>query len=236
MIKALEWDSNFFGLNTGKLDAVNLSGDELVSALSTAKNSDFKLVYIFASHHDETIKKKILMSGAKLTDEKVTYTMNVSEFNPILSENICSRIGSELNTEFESLAFEAGQYSRFRTDEQIPRKKFEELYSLWMKNSLNGTFAKEVFTWEEEGKKLGMVSLGIRNGEGWIGLIAVNEAYRGKSIGKHLIHSVIDWFRKNKIEILNVQTQLENKSSCAFYEKVGFNIKGIEDVYHLWKK
>jgi dTDP-4-amino-4,6-dideoxy-D-galactose acyltransferase len=236
MIRPLEWDSNFFGINTGKLETANLSSEEVMAQLKTITTSGFQLVYIFTPHADEVLKKKIYRLGGKLFDEKVSYSMKVSGLAPLSSEFIHSSKGSEMDNDLESLAIESGKYSRFRTDPKIPRKKFEELYGLWMKNSLNGTFAREVFTYEENGKKLGMVSIDIRKGEGWIGIIAVNENFRGRSIGKLLIHSAGQFCKKNNVEILNVQTQKENKDSCSFYEKIGFHIRSIEDVYHLWSK
>lgn len=235
MIQALEWDSNFFGIKVGKLDLTTLSGDDMLRGVSEINKSDCKLIYVFAAHDEAKIKETLLKSGGILRDEKVTFSMDVRGFKHQLSSFVRSCKGEQMSSEFEYLAFEAGRYSRFRADEQIPRKKFEELYSLWMVNSLNGSFAKEVFIWEEDKAKLGMVSLGVKNNEGWIGLIAVSELHRGKAIGKYLIHQVIDYCQKQGIKILNVQTQLENRGSCAFYEKVGFKISNIEDVYHIWK-
>jgi len=236
MIKPLDWDSNFFGINTGRLDAVNKPDEDIRKIPEVAKGSGFRLIYIFAPHDNEKLSGEILKTGAVLADEKVTFSMNVAEFAPSISENVVSCLGSEMDDELESLAIESGKYSRFQTDERIPRKKFEDLYRLWMKNSLSGNFAKQVYAYEEEGKRLGMVSIDIRQGEGWIGIIAVNENYRGRSIGKLLIHKVIQFCRENKVNVLNVQTQLANQVSCAFYEKTGFSVKNIEDVYHLWNE
>jgi dTDP-4-amino-4,6-dideoxy-D-galactose acyltransferase len=234
MIRPLEWDSNFFGIKTGRLDTENRTTAEIISQLKSFKKSTFQLIYVFTLHNEAGPGKEIIKAGGRLVDEKVTYSMNISGFVPPLSVFIRSCMGAEMDRDLESLAIESGKYSRFRTDGQIPRKKFEELYRLWMKNSLNGTFAKEVFSYEEDGKKLGMVSIDIRQGEGWIGIIAVNEAFRGRSIGKNLIHAAVGFCRDNNVSILNVQTQAENKVSCSFYERIGFRIRNVEDVYHVW--
>jgi len=234
MISSLDWDSKFFGVKTGRLDTADLSVVDLVAGLKTINENKYQLVYIFTSHIDEVMKYEVIKAGGKLVDEKVTYSMNISGFVPDLTDKIYSCKGTKPDKDLEVLAIESGKYSRFRTDDRIPRKKFEELYLLWMKNSLNGTFASEVFTYMEDGKKLGMVSIDIRKGEGWIGIIAVNEAFRGRSIGKLLIHTVIQYCKENEVDILNVQTQMKNKVSCAFYEKNGFKIRNIEDVYHFW--
>lgn len=236
MIRPLEWDSNFFGIRTAKLDATNLSETGMRSQLESITKCGFELIYVFTPHNHEGLKQQILTAGGKLTDEKVTYFTNVTEMTPIHSGFIRSCLGNKMDTELEMLAIESGKYSRFKLDEQIPRKKFEDLYRLWMENSLNASFAEEVFVFEDEGKKLGMVSVDIRQNEGWIGIIAVNDAYRGKSIGKMLMHAAIGFCKDNKVKILNVQTQMANKVSCTFYEKIGFRVKGVEDVYHIWNR
>lgn len=236
MILPLEWDSNFFGIKTGKLNCADIQGDEVITCIKTINNSKFQLVYIFTPHHSNVLKEEIFKAGGKLYDEKVTYSINLSGFSPACSEFIHSCKGVEMDKDLETLAIESGAFSRFCTDPKIPRKKFEDLYRLWMKNSLNGTFAKDVFAYEENGKRLGMVSIDIRKGEGWIGIIAVNEVFRGRAIGKLLMHAAIQFCKENNLSILNVQTQMENTGSCAFYEKIGFHIRSIEDVYHLWRE
>ena len=235
MILPLEWDSNFFNVKTGKLDAKNISREELFNQLTSIRNGEFQLVYIFAPHNDPMLRKEIFNAGGKLCDEKITYTINLSGIPTTPPGFIKSCKGAEMDTDLEALAIESGRYSRFRTDDKIPRDKFEDLYRLWMMNSLNGKFAKEVFAYEDKGKRMGMVSVDIRNGEGWIGIIAVNETFRGRAIGTLLMHAAMQFCKDNSVNILNVQTQKENKVSCAFYEKIGFRVGNIEDVFHLWK-
>jgi len=233
MLKPLDWDSDFFGIKTARIDASDLSENQLLEEIKKSVESNFSLVYIFAPHDDASLKKIILNGGGKLADEKVTYLIKSSSVDPVSSEFIHSCLGSEIDEDLESLAIESGKYSRFRIDDRIPRNKFEDLYRLWIQNSLSGVFAKEVYVFEEDGEKLGMVSMDIRNGAGWIGIIAINENYRGKSIGKLLMHAAIRYCKEKHAEILNVQTQKANNVSCEFYEKLGFTVRNIEDVYHL---
>ncbi|MCB9000079.1 MAG: GNAT family N-acetyltransferase [Bacteroidales bacterium] len=234
MLKALEWDTGFFGVKTGKLDLNGLDILEAEKELGKLSKSAYRLVYVFAGHDDDGIRKVINAAGGQLRDEKVTFSMDISQISALSSGFIHSCMGMEMDNDLEQLSLESGKYSRFKTDPNIPYDKFVELYRLWMINSLNGSFAKEVFAYSDSGRKLGMVSVNIKQGEGWIGIIAVNEEFRGRSIGKYLMHAAIGFCRENGVRILNVQTQLENKVSCAFYERLGFRIREIEDVYHFW--
>lgn len=232
MIKKLDWDSSFFGLKTGRLDLITSGPEDSSGQLKLIEGTDFQLIYIFTPHKNNALKIELEKKGARLVDEKVTYSMDISGLETLSSGLVYSCLGSPMDNDLEALALESGKYSRFRIDDKIPREKFEGLYRLWMVNSLNGKFAKDVFAYVDSGRKLGMASVDVRNEEGWIGIIAVDEASRGRSIGKLLMHAAIRFCQQQKINTLNVQTQVTNKVSCAFYEKLGFSVKNIEDVYH----
>jgi dTDP-4-amino-4,6-dideoxy-D-galactose acyltransferase len=39
---------------------------------------------------------------------------------------------------------------------------------------------------------------------------------------------------ESNIFTLEVPTQLDNIQACRFYEKCGFQIKEIKNIYHFW--
>jgi ribosomal protein S18 acetylase RimI-like enzyme len=44
----------------------------------------------------------------------------------------------------------------------------------------------------------------------------------------------LDYYYKRNIEIVEVATQKANEGACRFYNAIGFEIKSIVNVYHLW--
>ena len=67
-----------------------------------------------------------------------------------------------------------------------------------------------------------------------IGLLAVDEEARGKSIGKLLMHAAFIKCRDLGYKEVQVVTQKANATACAFYEKLGFRIEKVENIYHFW--
>jgi dTDP-4-amino-4,6-dideoxy-D-galactose acyltransferase len=108
------------------------------------------------------------------------------------------------------------------------------MYALWMQNSLNKKIADEVIVYQEDKQNLGVVTLKHEAECTRIGLIAVEEATRGKQIGSHLLDAVKQEAAKQGKTSLEVATQLDNEIACRFYEKNNFNIKKIEFIYHIW--
>ena len=144
-------------------------------------------------------------------DRKTTY---IKEVNSKLKINThistCETYTNE--PKLEELAIQSGIYSRFNIDQRIENNKFEDLYRLWMRNSLNRKIAKEVLLYKINQKVAGFANLGEKNKRGDIGIIAVDDTFRGKGIGKSLMESAEKWFSNHEYKLLQVITQGDN--SC----------------------
>jgi dTDP-4-amino-4,6-dideoxy-D-galactose acyltransferase len=81
-----------------------------------------------------------------------------------------------------------------------------------------------------------MVPVGEKNGRGDIGLLAVDSSMRGKKLGIALVNAAQQWTIENGFTTAQVVTQGENVSACRFYEKCGYRIDKIENVYHFWSQ
>jgi GNAT superfamily N-acetyltransferase len=63
---------------------------------------------------------------------------------------------------------------------------------------------------------------------GYIGLIFVEENYRGKGISKKIISNLKKWLKQNKIKEVQIKVYSENKTALAIYRKSGFKDFMIE--------
>ena len=81
-----------------------------------------------------------------------------------------------------------------------------------------------------------MVTIGEKNNRADIGIIAVDNNFRGQDVGKILVQGVINYSIRNGYSSLQVVTQKMNESACRFYERCGFTAEQVVNVYHYWNK
>lgn len=63
--------------------------------------------------------------------------------------------------------------------------------------------------------------------------VIVDEAFRGKGIGKELMKFAADFAQKNGVKIIYFYTEEERKDAQSFYEKVGY--KKIKKIFFFKK-
>jgi len=227
-LKMLDWDSTFF---EKKIFSVQLNNDDDIDEIEfhlQKENAD--LAYVFISISSGIAKKFADNSNIVLYDHKVTYKMNLSGKDFQISENI-EEIDTVPDLDFIKLAISSGVYSRFALDPSL-NHKFEEMYALWLRNSLNKKLADKVFLTKSNDFITSFITCKIKNESGKIGLIATHADHRGKSLGRNLINQVHNWYTQNNIHVSEVVTQKANSIACAFYENNGFQISNEELVYH----
>ena len=231
----LDWDSNFFGFKVAKIEGVKIDESELDKSLKLFKKKKFTLVY--ASFREKINSSSIFLNDyeIKLVDKKVTYLKDVDR-GSLYEQGIFNYDLKNPTQQMLKLALESGVYSRFNYDKKIGKSKFEELYKLWMINSVNGSIAKKIIVFKEESNILGMVTLTEKGDRADIGIIAVDNDSRGKGIGKALMKAAEKWAHHNNYSNIQVVTQGFNKPACKFYKKIGFSEEKVEFFYHFWLK
>jgi dTDP-4-amino-4,6-dideoxy-D-galactose acyltransferase len=229
------WDTEFFKFNVGYVLINNITKFELDSIVDDIKANKYKLVYFFVHPDDETSINTLSKTGIYLVDKKVVYTVNLKNDAGYISDGKIFPINQNHNVNLPNLqpiVLQSGKYSRFNTDKNIPYMFFEKMYTEWMANSLNKKIADEVFVYDNDIK--GFVTIAVKNNIADIGLLAVDEKYRGNSIGTKLVKYVFNYCAGNNVKSINVATQMANKGACVFYEKLGFNISQVTNIYHYF--
>ena len=227
-IVPLHWDSDFFGLRIAK--AVVASEDDIV-ALSRQEGelrNHFDLMYIFSESSLEMPFEK-----ARLVDKKAVFSLRDfkhSEVNPaIMSWD--SPIASDA---LISLSLVSGKYSRFKLDDSFPVGSYERLYTRWIEQSVNKAMATDVFYYMADDAPRGLVTLDFHDGQGVIGLVAVDEDYQHRGIGKALIEHVISYVYELQGGRLSVATQMDNEPACRLYSGCGFSLESVTKIWHWW--
>ncbi len=236
VFKLLDWDSSFFGFPIAIIQKEVLTEEELTDALSQLKKQGVKCVYWPASAlHPELISLAGKQNG-KWVDTKIIYSRNLAGFTFNYAEKLYINPypSSEPDEALIALAIASGYYSRFKKDEQFGIENFRKLYSQWITDSVNKKIAREVFVSRYQNDLTGFISVGEKNDTGVIGLVAINEKYRGVGIGNMLMEYTLSWFNKNGFSKVEVATQKENKAACSLYEKFGFKPEKAFHYFHFW--
>ena len=95
------------------------------------------------------------------------------------------------------------------------------------------TTAKHVWIAEIEDEIVGMMSVSIkRGGSVKISPILIDEAYRGKGIGRKLIETLVQFVEKNRLRKIYCSVAIQNVGTLAFFDRLGFVREGyLEQQY-----
>jgi len=231
MIERLDWDSAFFGFETGLIQ----ESPKLNSDIIQAKNEHYKLLYLFGNENF-TVKPDLTATyDIQLVDRKVLYQMYLQKkVIPKTDATISEFKETKPTKALYDLAYESGQFSRFKLDAHFEHGAFERMYNSWMEQSVNNQLADYIFVSTYDNETTGMVTLKIKENIAHIGLLAISSTQQGKGIGRKLINRCLKTAIENECSTLEVPTQAANKQACGFYESCGFSVKSIKNIYHLW--
>ncbi len=232
----VDWDTTHFGYGVARIDLAGIGNlVDLNQRLEYTRSCGIRLVYFFVPSEDFEANNLVKRAGGFLADEKITYLANVAGGLKLENTfNIVSYLGKPLNDRLMLLSFEAGVYSRYKLDSNFSHNEFIDLYTEWIRKSLNGEIARDVLVYKEDETEVGFITLGERDGRCNIGLIAVDKDYRRKGIGEKLVGEAFQKASEWGYGQLDVVTQKANISACRFYEKIGFEAESVVNIYHFW--
>ncbi|MBV4203421.1 GNAT family N-acetyltransferase [Bacteroides salyersiae] len=238
-IEYAEWDSDFFHQKTGiiKIPTNVLVTTNMLSEIKEmADIQNYQIIYIMLLHGN-TIENNLLKISNKYiswVDTKIIYTKTIHPSGMSPHSFIESFNSMAIPDELYSITIESGKYSRFKNDPHFPKGAFNLLYKRWIERSVNKEIADDVLVHYNRSKINGFLSYKTDGTSCTIGLIAVTPDQQGRGIGSKLINHLEHKMLSQNINILNVATQSANIQACTFYEKIGFQIKDVTNIYHLW--
>lgn len=228
MIDILEWDTTNLGIKVGNLTLDNVCKEALLRAIEDAKSEKYDVLYL----KGVLLPKECLANNIKLADERVTYSQVIYQEKKYSDSHVVSILGTSMTEDLLHLSYESGKYSRYNLDKDFPSSVFPTLYWLWMERSLSGEIATDVLAYKADGCILGMLTYMKKDDVVDVGIIAVSQDAAGKGIGTSLMQTFLSLFPVGtKVE---VATQKRNSVACHYYEKNGFQVEDITNVYHIW--
>jgi hypothetical protein len=232
--KILEWDSNFFDFPIAKIEDNILTNNNYLKILDELFTENIQLAYYSSK-----------IPFVEQIDNLLYDIFPIIKRIPIIKHlNNASKINNKISLYTEEypeedlikLAQLAGKQGRFGKDHNIPKSKCDELFKIWIINSVNKKIADEVYVYREGNKIVGFSTMKIVDGIGYAPLFAVDRNYEGKGISFALMSAMENIFIDKKCSIVLSDTQEMNKKALKIYERYGFKFNPPEFVYHLWKK
>lgn len=220
-VKYLEWDSNFFNKKIGEITVE--SEDEIFEK----DIIDYDLLYVFSKNSKLNLN---------LVDKKITYLINdLSNFPNEIDHLELFQDSQKNRSDLVRLAFQSGEYSRFRLDSNFEKEDYKKLYTEWIRKSISKELATDIVIKRNNGKIVGFATLARENNElADISLVAVDAAFRGKGLAKEIIENTIKLAKNQGYKKIQVVTQLDNRPANFLYEKIGFKKNSLIFIYHIW--
>lgn len=235
--KHLEWDSDFFGYRISSFYPESITPAGLAGIIQKLRDDNIKLVYCFVNPADKISGDSFSSLAISTVDEKTTFTkVTEGAMDYKRPPEIVSYDKSYVSEKLKDLTLQSGVFSRFKIDPGFTDNEYEKLYLAWIEKSVKRELADEILVYQENEEINGFITLkaDVNAGRGSLGLLAVDEKMRGKSIGKQMLDAAEEYFLSSGINIIDVVTQKKNRVACSFYEKSGYKIKEITNIYHLW--
>ena len=228
-IRALHWDSAFFGLRVGRADILSREDALFLTARHDELAQQFDLLYILDAN-----AVGFEAEGTQLVDEKILYSKPCEPRKQF--SDVAFFQGATPSDDLYRLALVSGGYSRFKLDERLPKGSYERLYNRWIENACprEGT-NKQILTFLDTNNiAKGMVTIDHQGELGHIGLVAVDTDTQHQGIGGKIMSTLDGYLFKLGVKTLEVPTQKANTNACRWYEKNGFRVQSITFIYHWW--
>ena len=235
LVRFLPWDSEFFGHRIAKVIPTTLSIDDIHGLDSWCQEEHIHCLYFLSSSIGGPALWPAQNNGFLLVDLRVTLVANLSKLELIPNKNkaICLATTADIPN-LRSISAHNHVDSRFYADPHFERLKCDELYQIWIENSVKDSKTK-VFTYKPEGQALGYVSSSQDEcGHGVIELVGIAKEYQGQGIGTQLINKCLQDLQSEGSSQVEVVTQGRNTKAIQLYEKCGFRLKSIQPWLHKW--
>ena len=231
----IDWDSRHFGLKIGRVCRAALSSGDLVQIDHWRRAHGLDCIYLLTGIEQlETIRRRQL-AGFRFTDLRVTLDRALHQTVPPVGDDAIRPFRPEDLASLQQMAGELHHDSRFHVDSRFPQERSRALFATWIEKACADP-AQQVFVAELDGRIAGYLACQrVTATQGQIQLVGVDPTARNRGLGKHLVHSALNWLGPAQAGQVRVVTQGRNIAAQRLYEKCGFLTSSIGVWYHWWR-
>ena len=242
-IQPVPWDSRFFGFPVGNIQLPDhFSQARLKDALAQVAGQ-FRLVYVNVAEEGPDELEELAVP-TKCYDRKVVFERDVPAQVADVDPHIQAHTDMTCPRRLEMLAVQSGTFSRFLKDPKLS-PYYERLFLTWVNQSVSGQTADAIWVWvADDDTKAGLITTRLFKGvdpetgkptkEGRIGLLSVDQAYRGRGAAFALMGACDYWAHSLDVPKLSLSTQKENDVVMRLCQKCGYTQVTELTTYHYW--
>jgi len=240
LIKFLDWDSEFFGINIGRLEKGYIESRDISTIQQECHVTNINCLYWLADPSNPFPIQIAEDFGFNYVNARLTLSHDQTNESDqdgqyILSNHHIRTVNSHDLSQLKSIARISHHNTRFYADPNFSRDDCDRLYERWIENSVSG-FAKQVFVAENltNHHAEGYITCHLENAKGEIGLLAVHPLARNQNLGYQLVKTALDWFLRNGAKEIEVVTQWSSRPAVNLYQKAGFKTHNFQLWFHKW--
>jgi RimJ/RimL family protein N-acetyltransferase len=233
--RALDWDTEQFGIPAARLDLLETSGSytdarahkrELLTAvLAECREGGIRHLSARVDTGDLATIPALEEAGFELIDGIQTFLLRIKG-NPMPAPSGTRLFEPKDLPEILEIGRTAFFFDRFHADPALPAVVADRVNEAWTRNCCLGIAADAVVVAEEEGRVASYVTCQAdsqaRNGI--IVLVATAVWARGRGAARRASGAALHWFAERGIETVEVGTQLRNIPAARLYESLGFRL------------
>lgn len=229
-LQLLPWESEFFGLQTAKLQLASEA-----PSITDTMLACHTLVQAKVSAASVAELDALYQLGFKLVEGEMDCCLTITTQDgwPDVPQTWCVANTDSLDA-VRDIAGRAFSLSRFRSPWYQPGDS-SRFYMLWAEKAILGTFDTHCLIIQNtDAQPLGFVTLrGTAPGEARVGLLAVRPDSTGQGVGKKLMIAARQWCAQQAISRLYVATQTGNIAALNLYLASGAKL--VSSAYWLYR-
>ncbi|TYP75662.1 GNAT family N-acetyltransferase [Paenibacillus methanolicus] len=234
----LLWDSEYFGIHAAKVileQEVPVNEQREIMEFINGHKFDF-LTIVNKHNISENNRWLGIETNAFITDVNVQYSKKLRRGSSPVDYGISISISNcvQRNNRLLEIAKKTFKHSRFFNDPWLSQQKAKDIYSQWTNNAFN-QLERYFAVAELDNNSVGFLLFSIVSKQhAIIELIAVDENYKGKRVGKALIDAFESYVALRGVEYIRVGTQMDNISAGRFYVSCGYQLESCNSIFHYW--
>jgi ribosomal protein S18 acetylase RimI-like enzyme len=228
----LDWDTEFFGFTVARVGAAEPAA--LGAGDQWCRDRGVAVAYLHVDAGAPTpLFTAAEAAGFRMVDVRVTLGLDRAHFvaDQAAEPHVRPCRPDDLGA-LERIASSAHHDSRFYADLRFPRERCDALYATWVRRDCTDP-ARRALVGDRDGAAIGYVTYALDGATAAIGLVGVDEAYRGRGVGRALVHAGLA-AALGEVEHVTVATQARNIGAQRLYQRAGMTTEQVGVWFHKW--